>query len=1722
MKKILPILALIAIPFSPVLAQPANDNCNTATSLGSLPTPAACPSGNGAVVTQAGTTVNGTPSVPYPYMIGCSVGTNMQAPAIDVWYSFVATGTVLNINITSTFANPNVGVWTGTCGALTGIDCGIGTAAGNLSLTIGSITPGATYYIQVSGNTTTATGTFTLNVDNDVDCNNCLQTATFTATPAPVNGTYLPGQTVTFCYNVTSYTEVSQNWLHGIQYTFGAGWNLASLVATPPAQCPYDPPGPGNPANGTWGWYNSVTSSATGNTYGPGFFFEYLGDADANPGNNFGDATNGACTWNFCITLTANAACVPGQSLDITINTLADGESGSWTSPACAGDPNYTMNAIMNCCGPPTMTSTNVSCFGASDGTATATPTNTATPWDYVWVNSGGTTVSSTNNVAGPNTVTGLPADTYTVTVTDNNGCVSVNTVTITQPAAIVVTAGSNSPVCEGQTINLTANTIPGATYSWTGPGGYTSSAEDPSIAGATTANAGVYTVTATVGGCSSAPSSVTVTVNTAANAGTNGTATFCSNSASANLFSSLGGTPQAGGTWTGPSALGGGSLGTYNPATCAPGVYTYTVTGTAPCPNATATVTVTENTAPNAGTNGTITVCSNGAAVNLFSSLGGTPNAGGTWTGPSALTGGSSGTFTPGTNTAGTYTYTVTGTAPCANATATVTVTVNTAPNAGTNGTATFCSNSASANLFSSLGGTPSAGGTWTGPSALGGGSLGTYNPATCAPGVYTYTVTGTAPCANATATVTVTENTAPNAGTNGTITVCSNGAAVNLFSSLGGTPSAGGSWTGPSALTGGSLGTFTPGTNTAGVYTYTVTGTAPCANATATVTVTVNAAPTATASSNTPVCTGQTINLDGNNVPGATYSWTGPNGFTSTSEDPTIPGATAVNAGNYSLTITLNGCTSSVSTTNVVVTATTDATITPAGPFCSTDPATILTAATAGGNWSATCGACINAATGSFDPSIAGSGSWTVTYIISGSCGSSDTETIVVNPAPTATAGSNSPVCEGQALNLTANTVAGATYSWTGPNGFTSSAEDPTINPATSAESGNYTVTITQGTCSASSTVAVTVSAAPIANAGGDVYLCNGQSATLNATGTGTPVWVPATGLSSATVLNPVTSATSTTNYILTLTIGNCTDADTVTVNVTTPGPLTVSNDTSICIGDCVTFSVSGADYYSWSPSTGLTDTTAASQTVCPNSTITYTVTGYTVSVNSVANGDFESGNTGFSSDYTFTPPPNGGEGEYWVATGPQVSTWNGGMTSAGDHTTGIGNLLIVNGAGTPGNDVWCQTIVVQPNTDYVFSTWVSSFNTGSLALLQFSINGNTLSTPFSAPNTTNTWTEFFATWNSGSDTVATICIVNQNTSLGGNDFGIDDIFFSAVCETTEQITITVNTTTDATITPAGPFCANAPAVTLTAATGGGTWTGTGITNGTTGTFDPAVAGAGTHQIIYTIPGSCGDADTISIVVNALPNADAGNDVTIGCIPNTAQLDGTGSTGGATYNWTTSNGNIVSGGTSTTPTVDQPGTYILTVTQNGCSDTDTVNAVNSTAPNASFFMSPSSGLVIFNTAAVNNSTGTGLTYQWNSGNGGTSTGFEPAFQYDSAGTYVVTLIVTDSFGCTDTSSVTIIVYDEFELIIPNVFSPNGDGANDEFELVTKGVSDLKARIYNRWGQQVGEFSGLSGKWAGNSDGKPCPEAVYYYVIDVTRVTGETEQYSGHVTLVR
>jgi PKD repeat protein len=326
---------------------------------------------------------------------------------------------------------------------------------------------------------------------------------------------------------------------------------------------------------------------------------------------------------------------------------------------------------------------------------------------------------------------------------------------------------------------------------------------------------------------------------------------------------------------------------------------------------------------------------------------------------------------------------------------------------------------------------------------------------------------------------------------------------------------------------------------------------------------------APSVAAGNNGPVCAGSTLDLTASTVAGATYSWTGPNGFSSSQQNPMITNATPAASGLYSVTATLYGDTSAPGVTTATVnSASVGGIATPtATTLCSGSGTTVTLSGQTGaivkwqwspdnstwsdiasttnpyptGNLGATTyfravvqsGVCPAANSASAQVTISatvapsvtvspnlgtticagtsvtftatpvngGSGPtyvWKKNNVAVGGTSNSYTDAglangdqidcqltsnagcaapattnassilMTVNPVPTAPiAGNNGPICAGSTLNLTASTVGGATYNWTGPNGFSSSQQNPTITNAPAAASGVYSVTVTVNGC-------------------------------------------------------------------------------------------------------------------------------------------------------------------------------------------------------------------------------------------------------------------------------------------------------------------------------------------------------------------------------------------------------------------------------------------------------------------------------------------------------------------------------------------------------------------------------------------------------------------------------------------------------------------------------
>jgi gliding motility-associated-like protein len=215
-------------------------------------------------------------------------------------------------------------------------------------------------------------------------------------------------------------------------------------------------------------------------------------------------------------------------------------------------------------------------------------------------------------------------------------------------------------------------------------------------------------------------------------------------------------------------------------------------------------------------------------------------------------------------------------------------------------------------------------------------------------------------------------------------------------------------------------------------------------------------------------------------------------------------------------------------------------------------------------------------------------------------------------------------------------------------------------------------------------------------------------------------------------------------------------------------------------------------------WTPTTGISNPNILN----PSINVATTSNNYILTVQSVTasnlitNGDFSLGNSIFTSAYGLGSGGSFGllstPGEYAISTNPSLTHIN--FSNFGDHTTGTGNMMVVNGASTPNVNVWCQTITVLPNTFYDFSAWGTSVDPASPAILQFSINGTLIGTPLALSATTGLWSQFRATWFSGTNTSITICITDQATSGSGNDFAIDDIAFRQICNVQDSVYIDV----------------------------------------------------------------------------------------------------------------------------------------------------------------------------------------------------------------------------------------------------------------------------------------------------------------------------------------
>ena len=1408
--------------------------------------------------------------------------------------------------------------------------------------------------------------------------------------------------------------------------------------------------------------------------------------------------------------------CSDGAPVDLFALLGAPDAGGSWTDPgggtvsstyapgtSAPGTYTYTVTALAPCVDDQaTVTVTqNDPVNAGTDGATTVCADGAALDLFALLgaADAGGAWTDPGNNAAPATYTPGTSSPgTYMYTVTALSPCADDQaTVTVTQNDPVNSGTDGAITVCaDGSTVDLFALLGgPDAGGAWTDPGGGASSGTY--TPGTSTPGTYTYTVTA-LAPCADDQSVVTIIQNDPVNAGTDGAVTLCVSSPPTGLFAALGGAPDAGGTWTAPG--GGAFNGTFTPGTDAPGIYTYSLDALAPCSGASATVTVAVVSLPDPGTDGSVTLCASGAALDLFSVLGGSPDAGGTWAAPGGAA--HTGSVDPSVDVAGVYTYTIDVPPPCVSVSASVTLTLQTPPDAGQNGAELLCVTSTATDLFAALQGTPDAGGAWAAPG--GGASDGVFTPGTSAPGVYIYTVPGTAPCPAANATVDVTVTSIPDAGTPGNVTLCTSGAQQDLFGALGGTPDNGGAWTTPGGST--HSGSLDPAVDAAGVYTYTINAPPPCPSVSSTVTVALNAPPDPGQNGSALLCvtspaTDLVLSLQG--TPEAGGTWTTPDGTPFSGSF--TPGTDA--PGTYTYTVPGNApCPAASAIVEVTVIDIPDAGTPGNVTLCTSGAVQDLFAVLGGtpdggGAWTAPGG---GAHSGSLDPAADVPGPYAYTINAPLPCPSvSSTVTVVLNAPPDPGQDGSVLLCVSSPTtdlfaSLQGTPNAGGT--WSAPGGETFNG---IFLPGTS-DPGTYTYTVA-GTApcpAASATVDVQVITYPDPGTNGQLTLCAVDApADLFAALGGNPDsgggWTTPDGSAHDGLYDPAADAAGIYTYTIAVPAPCSSVSATVTVAVQQPPSAGSGGALSLCISGMATALSGGLNGTPdgggvWSDPVGnATDATFVPGTDTPGD-YTYTVTGLAPCPNTSA----------IVSVTVNNEPDAGLNGAIVLCAGGQgtdlFSNIGGTPDTGGTWSDPDGNAH--SGNYDPALDaagVYTYTITVPPPCSSASSTVTVVVENGpdpgtdgsitlcvtDAPLLLFPALGGT-------PDANGVWTT-----PSGDPSDGTF-----NPSAGEPGTYTYTLAGTPPCQMVfSTVEVAVHTPADAGANGAVTICSSdGPQGLFAQLTGtpgaGGTWTAPDG-GAHTGMLDPATDGSGVYTYNLTSSAPCpGDAAVVLVTIIAPP--DAGTEAPLSLCSNgaaTVLIGVLGGTPDANGTWTAPDGSAFTG--SLDPGIDAPGTYTYTVTGTApCPDAVAVIDVAITAaPDAG-----SNGAILLCSASpstdlfshLNGTPDTGGA--WSAPGGGTSDGsFDPATGTPGSYTYTV----SGTAPCVDASTT----------VLVNVSSDPDAGLPGEAVLCSTGANVDLLGLLGGTPDAGGAWTGPDGApHTGLLDPEADPPGTYSYLIAV------------------
>lgn len=1452
-----------------------------------------------------------------------------------------------------------------------------------------------------------------------------------------------------------------------------------------------------------------------------------------------------------------------------TPNVVNPGLLCGWTPVVCRWPITITVNPL------PTVTAAAVDalCNGVCDGQVTATGATGTGPYQYDW----------TGSLGQGSPITGVCAGSYDVTVTDANGCVGTATATATvnEPPPLTATDASTAETCAGDndgTITLTGG---GGTPTYTYDIGSGAQASG-SFTGLTP---GTYNYTVTdANGCTTT-GSVTVAVGPSCCPMTNtvafadpqcagvcdGTITLTENLGAATVTFSIDGgtTSQTNGNFTGVCA------GTHDILITDGNGCTYTdqVTLTDP-PAVGGSITNQVNVSCNGVCDGEVTVAGTGGTGALTYDIGSGAQASGTFTGLCA--GANDVTVTDANGCTFIIPVTITEPTPLAGAINSTTDATCGAPNGSADVTAS--------------GGTGPYGydiGTGNQPTGVFAGLMpGAYTVTiTDANGCSTTVPVNIMDLSGLTASITAQTDVSCFGVCDGSVTIAASGSTAPYTYDIGAGPVAGGTFTGlcagshtvtvtdvngcifpvaititePTALSGSIANqtdascngvcdgtvdvTATGGT---GPYSYDNGGAAQatgnftglCAGANDVTVTDANGCsfvipvtiiePTALSGSITNQVDVSCFGLCDGSVDVTATGGTAPYSYDNGSGAQATGAFTGLCAGANDVTVTdANGCTFVIAVTITEPTAvagvlngTTDATCGQANGSCD------VTASGGTGPYSYDIGNG-NQATGAFTGLMPGN--YTVTITDANGCQTTVAANIADLSGLTASITAQTDVsCNGACDGSVTITASGST----GPYMYDIGAGQVASGTFTNLCEGPYTVTVTDANgCPYS--VAVTITEPTAMTIAGTVVndlcnqACNG-SIDITAGGGVTPYTFAWTGPGGPYATEDLTNLCAGT-YDLTLTDANgCTIIEQYVVTEPTAIVLSTTSNSSNCgqsdgsVGVTATGGTVAVDYtYDWQDANNVSVASTPIATNLPAGTYTIIITddnGCTVSVTETIS-DIGGGTAtaAITSNYNGQDISCAGncDGEVTVTMtgGTAPFTFDVGGTS---QPLGIFTGLC---AGT-------HAVMVTDNLGCTAATSVTiteptAVSAAAVVVDETCFGDCTGSITITAGGGIPPYDYTFdngLTYN-GANNLGALCAGTYN--IGARD--------ANGCKFDLTVTIADGAAiADATIDPVNDFCEDAAPVILTAAQGGGTWSGNGITNAATGAFDPTLAGAGIHQIFYDIPGACGDSDDVIITIFALPTVNFIADDAEGCAPLTVTLSNI-TPGAASCDWDFGIGTDNTCGPHTL-TYDTPGSYDVTLTvtsTDGCVNTLTqpglINVYEN--PIADFVFNPQPTTTLDPTINFTNTSHLGDAWQWYFEDLDSSNMEHPTYTFEEPGIYNTQLIVTTNDGCTDQIEYQVEILEASVVYVPNSFTPDGDGLNDFFFPVVTGVAedDYTFFIFNRWGELIYESYHIGQQWDGTFKGQEVKSDVYVWKVVVSGLdSNEQKEYIGHVTLLR